>query len=137
MIEYCGRMNINIFPKIESWLIIIATVRLYTKEIKNSNNGRLPCKHFYLENILNNLFSILVLTNYELNYNVATDQIIPKTILNYVLNVYAPCIGFSMPFKYLSYLCFIQYFIYRFIMSDYFSSEPMDIEGEAACAVGP
>ena len=130
-------MNVNIFPKIESRLIIIATVRLYTKEIKNSNNGGLPCKHFYLENILNNLFSILVLTNYELNYNVATDQIIRKTILNYVLKVYAPCIAFSMPFKYLSYLCFIQYFIYRFIMSDYFSSEPMDIEGEAACDVGP
>ena len=130
-------MNVNIFLKIQSRFINIATARQYTQEIKNSKNGRLPCKHFYLENIFNILLSIFVLTNDEYNYNVATDQIIRKTILNYVLKVYAPCIAFSMPFKYLSYLCFIQYFIYRFIMSDYFSSEPMDIEGEAACAVGP
>ena len=49
-------------------------------------------------------------------------------------------------FKYLSYLCFIHYFIYRFIMSDNFqlsyfpifiTLEPMDIEGEVACAVCP
>ena len=33
--------------------------------------------------------------------------------------------------------CFLLYFISRSIMSDYFSVEPMDIEGEAACAVGP
>ena len=40
--------------------------------------------------------------------------------------------------KYYSYLHFLQYFIYRYIMSDYFPTvEPMDIEGEAACAVGP
>ena len=76
--------------------------------------------HFYLEKIFNILFSILILTNDEYNYNVATDQIIRKTILNYVLKVYAPCIVFIMPIKYFSYLCFIQYFIYRFIMSDYF-----------------
>ena len=59
---------------------------------------------------------------------------------------FAPCIVFIMPIKYLSYLCFIQYFIYRFIMSDNFqlsyfpiflTLEPMDIEGEAACAVCP
>ena len=45
---------------------------------------------------------------------------------------------FSMPIKYFSYLRFLQNFIYRYIMSDYFSTvEPMDIEGEEACAVGP
>ena len=33
---------------------------------------------------------------------------------------------FSMPIK---------YFIYRPIMSDFFESEPMDIEGEVVCAV--
>ena len=42
-----------------------------------------------------------------------------------------------MPIKNLSYLWFIQYFIYRNNMSDYYVSEPMDIEGEAVCAVGP
>ena len=42
-----------------------------------------------------------------------------------------------MPIKNLSYLCFIQYFIYRNNVSDYYVSEPMDIEGEAVCAVGP
>ena len=37
-------------------------------------------------------------------------------------------LAFSMPIK---------YFIYRSIMSDFFETEPMDIEGEAVCAVRP
>ena len=113
-------MNVNIFPKIKSRFIIIATARPYTQGIKNSKNGGLPCKHFSFENIFNILFLNIVLNNDEYNYKVATDQIIRKTILNYVLKVYAPCIAFIMPIKYFSNLCFIQYFIYRFIMSDYF-----------------
>ena len=132
-------MNVNIFPKITSRFIIIATAWPYTQGIKNSNNVGLPCKHIYFEKVFNILFSILIITNDEYNYNVGTDQIIRKTILKYVLKVYAPC-------QYLSYLCFNQYFIYRFIMSDNFqlsyfpiflTLEPMDIEGEAACAVCP
>ena len=142
MIKYRGSTNVNIFPESESRLIIIATVRLHTKEIKNPNNSGLLCKHFYSETISNTLFPILV----EYNYNVATDQIICKTILKCVLKMYAPYIAFIMLSKYLSYLCFIQYFIYRFIMSDNFqlsyfpiflTLEPMDIEGEAAFAVCP
>ena len=72
------------------------------------------------------------------NYKFATDQIIRKTILNCVLKIHAPYIAFSMPIKYLSYLHFLHYFIYRSNMSDYYqTSEPMDIEGEAVCAVSP
>ena len=140
MIKYCGSLNVNvnIFPKIEPRFIIIATPRPYTQGIKNTKNGGLPCKHFDLEKIFNILFSIMGLTNYEYNYNVSMDQIIRKTILNYGLKVYAPYIAFSMPIKYFSYLHFLQYFIYRYIMFDYFpTAEPMDIEGEAACAIGP
>ena len=96
MIKYCGSVNVNIFLKIESRLIIIATTRPYTQGIKNTKNGGLPCKHFYLENIINILNLVFVLTNYEYNYNVSTDQIIRKTILNYVLKVYAPYISFIM-----------------------------------------
>ena len=128
-------MNVNLFPKIEPRFIVIATAWPYTQGIKNTKNGRLPCKHFYLEKIFNILFSIIGLTNYEYNYNVSMNQIILKTILNYGLKMYAPYIAFSMPIKYFSYLHFFQYFIYRYIMSDYFPR--VDIEGEAACAVGP
>ena len=138
MIKYCVGMKVNLFLKIEPRFIIIATTRPYTQGIKNTKNGGLPCKHFYLEKIFNILFLIIVLTNYEYYYNVSTDQIIRETILNYGLKVYAPYIAFSMSIKYFSYLHFLQYFIYRYIMSDYFPTvEPMDIEGEAACAVGP
>ena len=78
------------------------------------------------------------MTNYEYNYNVSTDQTIRKLFPNYGLKVNAPGSAFSMPINYFSYLCFLQYFIYRSIMSDFFpESEPMDIEGEAVCAVGP
>ena len=65
--------------------------------------------------------------------------IFPRTKLSQKgLNVYAPYIAFSMLIKYFSYLHFLQYFIYRYIMSVYFPTvEPMDIEGEAACSVGP
>ena len=99
MIKYCGSLNINIFIKIESRFINIATARPYTQGIKNSNNVGLPCKHFNLEKIFNILFSILILTNDEDNYNVSTDQIIRKTILNY-----APYIAFRMLIKYFSFL---------------------------------
>ena len=75
-------MNINIFPKIESRFIIIATARLYTQGIKNSKNGGPPCKHFSFENIFNILFSNIVKPKDGYNYKVATDQIIRKTILN-------------------------------------------------------
>ena len=97
-------MNVNIFPKIEPRFIIIATAGPYTQGIKNSKNGGLPCKHFYLENIFNILFSIFVLTYNEFKNNVSTDQIIRKTILNYVLKVYAPYIAFRMSIKYFSFL---------------------------------
>ena len=117
MIKYCGSLNVNIFTKTKSRFIIIATVRPYTQEIKNSKNGGLPCKHIYFEKIFNILFSILILTNDEYNYNVGTAQIIRIMPSNH--------------------LCFFQSFIYRLMMSDYFVSEPMDIEGEAAYAVGP
>ena len=46
-------MNVNIFLKSESRFINIATARPYTQEIKNSKNGGLPCKQFYLENNFN------------------------------------------------------------------------------------
>ena len=144
MINYRGSMNVNIFPDSEYRLIIIATVRLYTKESKNPNNVGLHCKHFYSDNISNTLFSILV----EYNYNGATDQTIRKIILNLVY--YNAVI---MPIKHVSYLISVLfvfypifYFIYRFIMSDNFqlsyfpiliTLEPMDIEGEVACAVCP
>ena len=146
MIKYLSSRNVNIFTKIKSRFIIIATVRPYTQEIKNTKNGRLPCKHIYFEKNFNILFLILILINDEYNYNVGTEQIIRKTILKYVLKVYAPNIAFIMPSNHLSYLCFIHYFIYRFIMTDNFqlsyfpiflTLEPMDIEGEAACAVCP
>ena len=87
MIKYCGSLNVNIFTKIKSRFIIIATVRPYTQEIKNSKNGRLPCKHIYFEKNFNILFLILILINDEYNYNVGTEQIIRKTILKYVLKV--------------------------------------------------
>ena len=67
--------------------------------------------------------------------NFSTDQIIWKPNQSYVFKVYAPDIAFSMSINILSYLCLIQNFIYRSIMSD--SIEPVDIEGEAVCAVGP
>ena len=120
MIKYCGSLDKNIFTNITSRFINIATVRPYTQKIKNSKNCGLPCKHIYFEKIFNILFSILILTNDEYNYNVGTAQIIR-----------------IMPSNHLSYLCFFQSFIYRLMMSDYFVSEPMDIEGEAAYAVGP
>ena len=81
MIKYCGSLNVNIFTKIKSRFIIIATVRPYTQKIKNSKNGGLPFKHVYFEKNFNILFSILILINDEYNYNVGTDQIIRKTIL--------------------------------------------------------
>ena len=96
MIKYCGSLNVNIFTKIEPRFIIIATAWPYTQGIKNTKNGGLPCKHFYLEKIFNVLFSIIVLTNYEYNYNVSTDQIIRKTILNYGLKVYAPLLTIKL-----------------------------------------
>ena len=66
------------------------------------------------------------------------DQIIRKPIPIYVFELYAPDIAFNMSINFLSYWCSLQYFIYRSIMSDYFSAvEPMDIEGEAVCAVSP
>ena len=204
MIKYCGSMNVNIILKSESRFINIATARPYTQEIKNSKNGGLPCKHFYLENIFNislwivfliidesnnkfatdqiicktslkhvlkvyapniafimpsnhlsylcfiqyfiqhfyweNIFNISLWTVFliidESNYKFATDQIIRKTSLKHVPKVYAPNIAVIMPSNHLSYLCFIQYFISRTIMPDQ-TSEPMDIEGEAVCAVGP
>ena len=102
MIKYCGSLKVNIFTNITSRFINIATARPYTQGIKNTKNGGLPCKHFYLEKIFNVLFSIIVLTNYEYNYNVSTDQIIRKTILNYGLKVYAPYFAFSMSITFLS-----------------------------------
>ena len=104
-------MSVNIFPKIRPRFIIIATAWPYTQGIKNTKNGGLPCKQFSLEKILNILYSIIVLTNYEYNYNFSTDQIIRKTILNYGLKVYVPYIAFIMSIKYFSYLHFLQYFI--------------------------
>ena len=89
-----------------------------------------------MENIFNISLWIVFLIIDESNYKVATDQIIRKTSLKYVLKVYTPNIAFIMPSNHLSYLCFIQYFISRINMSD-LTSEPMDIEGEAVCAVGP
>ena len=121
MIKYLSSRNVNIFTKIKSGFIIIATVRPYTQEIKNSKNGRLPCKHIYFEKNFNILFLILILINDEYNYNVGTEQIIRKTILKYVLKVYAPNIAFIMPSNHLSYLCFIQYFIQHFYLENIFN----------------
>ena len=48
------------------------------------------------------------------------------------------CQSVYQRFFHIFYLCSLQYFIYRSIMSDFFSgTKPMDIEGKAACAVGP
>ena len=87
MIKYCGSMKVNIILKSESRFINIATAQPYTQGIKNSKNGGLPCKHFYLENIFNISLLIVFLIIDESNYKFATDQMIRKTSLNHVLKV--------------------------------------------------
>ena len=81
MIKYCGSMKVNIFLKSESRFINIATARPYTQEIKNSKNGGLPCKQFYLENNFNISLRKGILINDMSNYKFATDQIIRITSL--------------------------------------------------------
>ena len=81
MFKFFGSMNVNIFLKSESRFMNIATVRPYTQEIKNSKNGGLPCKQFYLENNFNISLRKGILINDMSNYKFATDQIIRITSL--------------------------------------------------------
>ena len=80
----------------------------------------LKIKCFSFKNIFNSLNSNICLTNNEYNYNVSTDQLIRKLFPNYGLKVYAPGIAFSMPINCFLICVYLQYFIYRSIMSDFF-----------------
>ena len=138
----------------------------YTQYSKNFKNGGLLCKHIYFENNFYNLFSIHFLQNDDYNCIVSTHKIIHIMSNNLPFNLYVikyfiyrfVLINISMwyflsitdvsssAFSMVSsafnmagsaFSMPIKYFIYRSIMSDFFESEPMDIEGEAVCAIRP
>ena len=97
---------------------------------KHFKNGELFWKLTNFEIIFYNLCSSNFLHHHSsMRYNLSTFNVSRNAVSMFNCALNAISVFYTT----------IKYFIYRSNMSDYFQnqSEPMDIEGEAVCAVGP
>ena len=131
MIKLVSVCNENTFTKLSYKRMKTATVCPYTQHYKHFNNGRLFYKQTYFEIIFYKLCSSNFLHNHNsLWYNLPTFNVSCNAV-----SMFNCALNLAISVLYIT----LKYFIYRSNMSDYFQnqSEPMDIEGEAVCAVGP